>query len=413
MSTILSLKMAGTSPRMTVISERKYSCYIMAIIIIVFLRLAVHCVNVFKPFNISILYLKSQMAILGQGPDHSDSKNNEIYYKLQPANITVGDINQTTLETIAINDSSLGETSILVSLMHIPKTSITSFYTTIFNRFIRDNPRPRIKFVRKSPGKDEKCRSYLLKELSELPGPNRMGTFFREPKSHIYSQYLECKYDSWGQRKTKQTFFPREIAEDETSGYMPAFEKWLEHFYSYIRTDNNTSLRLPHGFYRKDWQIPARIYFKCYDPENMQTRQLFCQQGKWAHTTHWYDFYNGVGQSEYDMSAVESIIKDFWFIGIKEEFQASLCMFQYQVFGKFDRECDCKSKISQVPGMKHIGHGVKPHTIDNLNNRTHYLMEKLSTLDIVTYQIAKEEFSKRIDRIKNKTGVDLLCNRTI
>ena len=101
--------------------------------------------------------------------------------------------------------------------MHIPKTAGTSVYKQLKPQGVR--------FKDVSPGGDEKCFYSILKE-----GGQNVAAFFRRPEEHVYSLYLECKYDGWGKMMTKNTGFPRGSDENITIGRVPDFERWLDHF---------------------------------------------------------------------------------------------------------------------------------------------------------------------------------------
>ena len=84
---------------------------------------------------------------------------------------------------------------------------------------------------------------------------NFIFTVLRAPRAHVISQFLECRYDKWGIKVTKQTAFPRE-------GTDPAdFKLWLKHF-------------------AQGWE-PSMGDFNCYNPTNMQARDSRDSRGAW------------------------------------------------------------------------------------------------------------------------------------
>ena len=62
-----------------------------------------------------------------------------------------------------------------------------------------------------------RCCFSLLSHARKEGGKN-FASFFRKPDEHVYSLYLECKYDKWGQQITNHTDFPRDPTEDITRG---------------------------------------------------------------------------------------------------------------------------------------------------------------------------------------------------
>lgn len=256
----------------------------------------------------------------------------------------------------------------IVSLMHIPKTAITSLYMELHRK---------VPFAFKSPGEDEQCRF----ELEKKQGGNRLGTLFRDPIKHVYSQYLECKYDIWGKQVTYGTEFPRPKNESEATGYMPGFEKWLEHFLN------------P--------KVNPKNDFNCYHPKDMQTRYLHSKNN-----CHHFDLEK---KNIYDPSETKSIIKKIWFVGISDYFKASICLLEFQIWGYFSNGCDCRKKI--VRTYVHETHNVPPHSTNVLNKRTKEMIKQLTTQDEITYKFALEEFKKRVALVKKHTKVQLLCNQ--
>lgn len=77
----------------------------------------------------------------------------------------------------------------------------------------------------------------------------------RSPRAHVFSQYLECRFDNWGRKATKDSpDFPR-------GGRVTAdFERWLDHF---------LDLEGARGLGR-------RGVFNCLCPWNLQSRALTC-----------------------------------------------------------------------------------------------------------------------------------------
>ena len=84
----------------------------------------------------------------------------------------------------------------------------------------------------------EQCFDSLYSEDASPPAEFRL-TLFREPRSHVLSQYMECAFSEWGQRNASSNF-PRGKPGDS----MREFGIWLAHF----RMDGrNVSPHPPHA----------------------------------------------------------------------------------------------------------------------------------------------------------------------
>lgn len=256
-----------------------------------------------------------------------------------------------------------------VSLIHIPKTAGTSFY---------EQYKHRITFKRPSPGNDERSYNYLNNNDSKNYA---LMTFFRNPRNHVYSQYLECKWDSWGKKVTAGTNFPRDIKEDENRGYTPAFEQWLLHFNVTPFTTN---------------------MYNCYQPYNMQTRYFETSQ-KDAHN------FKPDGTVFTDKAAQR--IKDLWFFGITEHYTTSTCLFEYKVTGELPDYCDCTHEKKVAPQHeKRVTHFVPTHSIDVLSKRTVKLIDLLILQDNLLYTFALSLFKRRVRELSTQTK-KIICKQ--
>ena len=82
-----------------------------------------------------------------------------------------------------------------------------------------------VKFRGPWAGSDEDCFYTLIRE-----GRRHIASFFRAPADHVLSMYLEYRHSNWGKTVTQNTTFPRDPEQDFTTGHVPAFEAWLDHF---------------------------------------------------------------------------------------------------------------------------------------------------------------------------------------
>ena len=84
----------------------------------------------------------------------------------------------------------------------------------------------------------EKCYVELYKAYKERK-PNKEPftiTFFRAPRAHVYSQFLECNHDNWGKRVTSGSTFPRNHEDPDD------FADWVDHFYDSWNKEVSLSL---------------------------------------------------------------------------------------------------------------------------------------------------------------------------
>ena len=252
-----------------------------------------------------------------------------------------------------------------LSFIHIPKTAGTSFYNSFKRKF---------KFKESSPGFDELSLPYY-----ETQNATNLFTFFRDPSRHVYSQYLECKWDHWGLRVTNNTKFPRRHAENEKTGYMPDFFDWLRHF-------NRTSI--------------TKSHFHCYHPLNMQVRYL---------QSHKKIPHNVDVDALYFTNQTKEQIKKLKFFGLTEAYTLTTCILEYMLLNNtVPKHCDCTFGNPTQPKFleqKKITHGVPPHPFEVLNNVTKHLIQDLTKQDALLYDYAKILFWKRVKTIENKSGI--------
>mmetsp|Transcript_858 Transcript_858/g.1971 ORF Transcript_858/g.1971 Transcript_858/m.1971 type:complete len:440 (-) Transcript_858:34-1353(-) len=259
---------------------------------------------------------------------------------------------------------------LVVNLMHIPKTGGTSLYnearkpTRTFSKYFS--------FQKSSPGTDEVC--FLNLKDEEFP----IATIFRSPHSQTLSQFLECKYDLWGQHVIRFTSFPRGKTEDFVKGVTPDFDAWLDHFIAAPSTRN---------------------YFRCYHPKNFQTRYLY---GKEKHNHHG-SICHGPTYEPFPRSKgrTQKIINELWYIGLTEDMELSICLFEFQITGAVSDRCLCNYKTSKEsvgqPAITHITHNVPRHHVSALSEATLQKIDLLTNEDVFTYNHARKIFYEKVN----------------
>jgi hypothetical protein len=164
-----------------------------------------------------------------------------------------------------------------------------------------------------------------------------MLTFLRSPRDHVYSQYLECKYDHWGIEQTNGTNFPRDY--DDVSGA----KIWIDYFQNWKITDGD---------------------FNCYNPINMETRVLTCNNNQvdLRHEINIYDDENSKKREELAIQHLESVD---W-VGLTELYHESWCVLMYQLNHTMPIKCgDCTDRDDL---HVHDVHFVRKITNDIINN---------------------------------------------
>lgn len=260
---------------------------------------------------------------------------------------------------------SFKKNKIKISLMHIPKTSGTSF-----NQLYKS----KVDFARQSPGPDEKSFSFLKKYDSDY----KIVTFFRNPIDHVFSQYLECRFDEWGKSVTKGTLFPRNRKEDYFKGDTPDFDSWLQHFKNDPFTTDN---------------------FNCYNPKNIQTRYLQTQSIENPHNF----LFDSIEFNEIGKQRIKSMI----FFGLQDYFLLSTCLFDTTVLEIFDeKKCDCTQKKTSKNDLVRITHGVPPHSTSVLKKKTKDLIDLFVQEDQKLFSFAKRIFFFRVQKVEKELNIN-------
>eukprot|EP00471_Norrisiella_sphaerica_P002677 CAMPEP_0184493254 /NCGR_PEP_ID=MMETSP0113_2-20130426/25501_1 /TAXON_ID=91329 /ORGANISM="Norrisiella sphaerica, Strain BC52" /LENGTH=119 /DNA_ID=CAMNT_0026878455 /DNA_START=746 /DNA_END=1105 /DNA_ORIENTATION=- len=108
--------------------------------------------------------------------------------------------------------------------------------------------------------------------------------------------------------------------------------------------------------------------------------------------------------SKQKFERAKSSVKRIAFLGLKEEYEASMCMVHFQVTGFLPPYCDCLSEKSP-PERPFIRHGVPKYHLEDLSEDTLQKIDYLIQQDRKLYGFGKKEFWKRIDAIERVTTV--------
>ena len=247
---------------------------------------------------------------------------------------------------------------------------------------------------------NEVCHDYLKREEKNMIEKfnftkNIFTTMLRDPIAHVYSQYLECKYDKWGKTVTYNTSFPRDYSDIE------GFDLWLDHF-------NET------------WNI-KRGFFKCYIPYNAQTRAFTCTGGNNHYLTYTSKFIdykiNDPLYPDIDIAMNNSL--QFHAIGFVEYYDASICLFLYKLYDQLNEECQNLCNKNNIVNednnnnnnnkVFHERHNVPEHNTSSLSPSIINKIERLTKNDNILYNNLLQRFLNDIKYIENKYSAKLLC----
>jgi hypothetical protein len=195
-------------------------------------------------------------------------------------------------------------------------------------------------------------------------------TMFREPRAHVLSQYLECRFDSWGQRATRGSAFPRSH-DVETD-----FVSWLKH----MKTSPDN--------------------FGCYHPYNMQVRSLMSS----CRNSHAY-----LELEKDTWKWVQSKIsaKHLLAFGITEDYTTSLCVIEYRISGRLPSWCECDKRSGA--SITHVRHGVPHQSVSNLTGSTQLLIDAFVEQDQLLYATITEMYEREVAVVEDQLGMTLRC----
>lgn len=251
--------------------------------------------------------------------------------------------------------------------MHIPKVAGISFIRDVLN------------FLPNSTGlySAEACyQKYVKRKGLGIPreGPHWDGivTMLRNPRDHVYSQYVECADDTWGEKAVK----------DEQKHLLKNFPTWLRHFSLNFTTDD----------------------LGCYHPFNMQTRAFLCE----GHLHH--------VNSEEELRHVSDIklavqrMSETFFVGLAEQYQESMCVLRTKVTGALPEWCNCEDPLSWskfVP--QHESHKTRAHSVSELSPADLRMVDQLTLLDRQLYIEAQRRFLRDVQDVEEAFNTRILC----
>lgn len=252
-------------------------------------------------------------------------------------------------------------------MIHIPKTAATSLKKELHANSIGIKQ-----------GYDEYC--YLERKY----WGGFLLTFLRAPRAHVYSQYLECRYDDFGKKQTAGTSFPRDV--DDVTGV----SQWIEHFHN-------------------DWN-PKKGDYNCYNPRNMQTRVLTCVNHRWD--LHHEPVYVAGEQFVNRQNAALTHINEIDWVGITEFYHESWCLLLHQLKRELPvdcGQCEAANNITHV----HDTHHVPKHDPNDIPVDVLKKIDSLTTSDVEVYIEGLKRFCYNIQTLYQQSGKKVLCRSKV
>lgn len=272
-----------------------------------------------------------------------------------------------------------GEPKQRVVQCHIAKTAGSSFHDEVNERKILQN---------KLVGNMEFC--YTKVAYHYFPQTPRsqlfIVSFFRMPRIHVYSQYLECRYNDWGQWQTRNTNFPQKNV-NQTDGFI----QWIKHFYNHWNHRNDINMTM------------TTNAFNCYHPYNFQTRTMSdtCQDSHLLNTPK-------QPQIPTLSTAIANVMK-VDFVAITEFYAASMCLFWYFLQQETIWKEVCQD--SYHPHF-HYTHGLPKHSEHDVSEDIWQMVDDLTKDDVVLYRQALKRFLVNVDYFETKTNISLSSKLT-
>jgi hypothetical protein len=258
-----------------------------------------------------------------------------------------------------------------VTLLHIPKAGGVSF------DYDWERMHLHTKF---NPG--DTYRQEMCFGDKENTNHSRDVVLLRSPRAHIYSQYVMCRYTTFGDLK-QSPFFQKHIA---GTNMTVGFSKWLRFFET-----------APAGI--------AKGIGHCYDPRNLQTRALVCNRTGAAGSHRYWAGTTAKGAL--------SSLDDIGVVGITELYRESKCLAVFSSTGSLPASCRCECAKQQQRTQTHDDHGLPKHPLSDLSPEIVAQMDQLTVMDRTVYQRAVKRLIADLQAAHLASGVRILCPGTL
>lgn len=140
--------------------------------------------------------------------------------------------------------------------------------------------------------------------------------------------------------------------------------------------------------------------FQCYSPFSFQTQRLSCQNAmEWPETPN--------------ISAEVDNVDSAWFVGLVEQYQASVCLLRLKLGEAPPRYCDCShpEQWRTFPGLK-LNKNSHPE-VDDMSQESLVKMDRLAAADWQLYKAGQKRFVRDVLEMEQKHNIKLLCNFSV
>ena len=198
--------------------------------------------------------------------------------------------------------------------------------------------------------------------------PPHALTLFREPVSHVLSQYFHCKESIEHNRLGKADAMPDTLLE------------WLKAWHEIKQRDPQIERNMSDPFIH--WRDPN---FTCFIPLNFQSWLTMFPESK------------------------DDLLGLFDAVGVMDDMDLSYCVFATTILQKVPDDCNCSTgqPVTKLPA-KMADHGVLHHgssftpTDEELS-----LIQEFTQLDQKLYQLATELFEEQVSEVEQVYSVKL------
>jgi len=276
----------------------------------------------------------------------------------------------------------------LIYYLHIPRTAGTSFAVDA-KRSLQTFENV-VKFKTILVDK-EGCYDWR-KEIKDV---QHVAVMFRNPRSHVYSQYLMC-----GEGPVN---IMTSVPPPERNGFREWLFKWKElESKGAVVGDFARGIGLKPQLKMELKVTYSTLPFHCYNPFNMQTHHLTCQLP--------FKY-----RRKLDVKQAVQNMQDSWYVGIVEAYQESVCLMHVKVFGKLPEYCDCTDPVrwgsfQQTHTSFHDNRNIRTPPVASQPKYVIDLIDELTSLDQILYKASVERFLKDIKEVEDKHAVKILCD---
>mmetsp|Transcript_32288 Transcript_32288/g.99543 ORF Transcript_32288/g.99543 Transcript_32288/m.99543 type:complete len:350 (+) Transcript_32288:416-1465(+) len=211
----------------------------------------------------------------------------------------------------------------------------------------------------------------------------RHVVLLRSPRAHVFSQYLECRFDNWGRKATKDSpDFPR-------GGRVTAdFERWLDHFLDLER-------------------LGRRGVFNCLCPWNLQSRALTCTTAGQGRGAQLPQRPGNIADLRPSASAATAALDRVDALGLVDLYPETWCLIEAVTLERLPGQCDCNSTRSTA--LHHERHHVPAHDPRTLPASVLRKIDALTAVDRQLYARGARRFLDDVAATERRFERAFLC----